>query len=318
MFAYVAYLATFAVGFLARPFGAIIFGPIGDRVGRKYAFLFTLLMMGGSTVAIGLLPTFHTAGWIAPIALIAIRVLQGLALGGEYGGAAVYVAEHVPDRRRGFYTSFIQLTGMLGFLLSLLVILSVQQVLGAERFSAWGWRVPFLGSLLLISVSVYIRLRMNESPVFAQIKARGMTSSQPLRDAFGKWENLRRVLVSLFGATAGISMLFYTGQFYALFYLQTILRVPVKTANIVMATALICASPFMIAFGALSDRVGRKVLMMLACGAGHRAVDAALSRDAERSGQQRGWRGGCQKSGDRRDHVVCDVARRRGPPDSSG
>ena len=268
VFAYVAYLATFAMGFLVRPFGAIIFGPIGDRVGRKYAFLFTLLMMGGATVAIGLLPTFKTAGWAAPIALIAIRVLQGLALGGEYGGAAVYVAEHVPDTRRGFYTSFIQLTGVLGFLLSLLVILTVQQILSPEAFSEWGWRVPFLASLVLVTISIYIRLGMSESPVFQHIKAQGQTSTQPLKDAFGKWENLRRVLISLFGATAGLGVIFYTGQFYALFYLQTILRVPPKTANTVVATALICASPFMIAFGALSDKVGRKWLMVTACGLG--------------------------------------------------
>ncbi|MGA8036410.1 MAG: MFS transporter [Candidatus Acidiferrales bacterium] len=266
VFAYVAYLATFAVGFLVRPFGALIFGPIGDRVGRKYAFLFTLLMMGGATVAIGLLPTFKTAGWIAPIALIAIRVVQGLALGGEYGGAAVYVAEHVPDARRGFYTSFIQLTGVIGFLLSLMVILGVQQSMSAESFAAWGWRIPFLASLALVSVSIYIRLKMSESPVFEQIKAQGMTSAQPLKDAFGKWENLRSVLISLFGATAGLGVIFYTGQFYALFYLQTILRVPPKTANIVVAVALVCAMPFMIYFGALSDRLGRKWIMVAACG----------------------------------------------------
>jgi MFS family permease len=268
VFAYAAYLATFAIGFLVRPFGAIIFGPIGDRIGRKYAFLFTLLMMGSATVAIGLLPTFKTAGWIAPIALIVIRVVQGLALGGEYGGACVWVAEHVPDRRRGFYTSFIQLTGVIGFLLSLLVILTLQQALGPDAFSEWGWRVPFLLSLVLVSVSVYIRLRMSESPVFAHIKAQGQTSAQPLRDAFGKWENLKRVLISLFGATAGLGVIFYTGQFYALFYLQTILRVPTQTANVIVAAALVCACPFMVLSGALSDRIGRKWLMLTACGLG--------------------------------------------------
>jgi MFS family permease len=266
VFAYVAYLATFAIGFLVRPFGAMIFGPIGDRVGRKYAFLFTLLMMGGSTIAIGLMPTFKTAGWIAPVALIVIRVLQGFALGGELGGAAIYVAEHVPDSRRGLYTSFIQVTAPLGFLLSLLVILSLQQFLGPEKFSAWGWRLPFLVSIVLVSVSIYIRLRMNESPVFARIKAQGRTSSRPLRDSFGKWPNLRRVLITLFGTTAGAAVVFYTGQFYALFYLQTILLVPAKSANVIVATALVCAAPFMFVFGALSDKIGRKWLIMTGCG----------------------------------------------------
>jgi MFS family permease len=264
-FAYIAYLATFAVGFLVRPFGALFFGWIGDRVGRRYAFLVTLSIMGGSTALIGLLPTFKTAGWLAPIALIAIRMLQGLALGGEYGGATVYVAEHVPDNRRGFYTSFIQITATFGLFVSLIVILVTQQSMSKDAFSDWGWRIPFLVSIILVSISLYTRLKMKESPIFQQIKAAGMTSTQPLRDAFTKWENLKRVLISLLGATAGQGVIWYTGQFYALFYLQTILKVPTKTANIIVAVALLCAMPFFTLFGALSDRIGRKWLMMAAC-----------------------------------------------------
>jgi len=264
-FAYIAYLATFAVGFLVRPFGALFFGRIGDIVGRKYAFLVTLSIMGGATALIGLLPTYKTAGWLAPIILIIIRVLQGLALGGEYGGAAVYVAEHVPDHKRGFYTSFIQITATLGLFVSLIVILLTQQSMTKEAFQDWGWRIPFLISIILVTISLYIRLKMKESPIFTQIKSAGMTSAQPLKDAFGKWENLKRVLISLFGATAGQGVVWYTGQFYALFYLQTILKVPAKTANIIIAIALLIAMPFFTLFGALSDRVGRKWLMMAAC-----------------------------------------------------
>jgi MFS family permease len=264
-FAYIAYLATFAVGFLVRPFGALFFGRIGDRVGRKYAFLVTLLIMGGATALIGLLPTYKTAGWLAPITLILIRVLQGLALGGEYGGAAVYVAEHVPDNKRGFYTSFIQITATLGLFVSLIVILLTQQSMSKDDFSAWGWRIPFLASIILVSISLYIRLKMKESPIFTQIKSAGMTSAAPLKEAFTKWENLKRVLISLFGATAGQGVIWYTGQFYALFYIQTILKVPTKTANIIVAIALLCAMPFFTFFGWLSDRIGRKWLMMAAC-----------------------------------------------------
>ena len=264
-FAYVAYLATFAVGFLVRPFGALFFGRIGDLVGRKYAFIVTLSIMGGATALIGLLPTFQTAGWFSPITLILIRVLQGLALGGEYGGAAVYVAEHVPDRKRGFYTSFIQITATLGLFVSLIVIVLTQQTMSKEAFSAWGWRIPFLASILLVSVSLYVRLKMKESPIFTQIKSAGMASTQPLTDAFTKWDNLKRVLISLFGATAGQGVVWYTGQFYALFYLQTILKINVKQANIIVAIALLCAMPFFTVFGALSDRIGRKWLMMAAC-----------------------------------------------------
>ena len=264
-FAYIAYLATFAVGFLVRPFGALFFGRIGDLVGRKYAFIVTLSIMGGATALIGLLPTYETAKWFAPITLILIRVLQGLALGGEYGGAAVYVAEHVPDKKRGYYTSFIQITATLGLFVSLIVILLTQQSMSKEAFNAWGWRIPFLASILLVSVSLYVRLKMAESPIFTQIKSAGMASTRPLTDAFTKWDNLKRVLISLFGATAGQGVVWYTGQFYALFYLQTILKINVKQANIVVAVALLCAMPFFTVFGALSDKIGRKWLMMAAC-----------------------------------------------------
>jgi MFS family permease len=264
-FAYIAYLATFAVGFLVRPFGALFFGRIGDVVGRKYAFLATLSIMGGATAIIGLLPSFKTAGWFAPITLLLIRVLQGLALGGEYGGATVYVAEHVPDGKRGFYTSFIQITATLGLFVSLLVILGTQSWMSKEDFADWGWRIPFLISIVLVSISLYIRMKMKESPIFAQIKSAGMTSLAPLKDAFGKWENLKRVLISLFGATAGQGVIWYTGQFYALFYLQTVLKVNAKTSNIIVAVALLLAMPFFTVFGAISDRVGRKWIMMAAC-----------------------------------------------------
>jgi len=263
--ALIAYLSTFAVGFLVRPFGALFFGRIGDLVGRKYAFLVTLSIMGGATALIGFLPTFATAGWFAPITLLLIRVLQGLALGGEYGGATVYVAEHVPDGKRGFYTSFIQITATLGLFVSLIVILVTQNAMTKDDFSRWGWRIPFLLSIVLVTISLYIRLKMRESPIFAQIKSTGMSSAQPLKDAFLKWENAKRVLISLFGATAGQGAVWYTGQFYALFYLQTVLSVNVKTANIIVAIALLCAMPFFTVFGSLSDKIGRKWMMMLAC-----------------------------------------------------
>jgi len=264
-FQYVAYLATFAVGFLVRPFGALFFGRIGDLVGRKYAFLVTLSIMGFSTFAIGLLPSYATAGWFAPIVLLLIRVLQGLALGGEYGGAAVYVGEHVPDNKRGFYTSFIQITATLGLFVSLIVILVTQNAMSKEDFAAYGWRIPFLISIILVMISLYIRLKMKESPIFAQLKSAGMTSTQPLKDAFTKWPNLKNVLISLFGATAGQGVVWYTGQFYALFYMQTILKVNVKSANVVVAIALLLGMPFFTVVGALSDRIGRKKLMMAGC-----------------------------------------------------
>ncbi len=263
--ALIAYLSTFAVGFVVRPFGALFFGRIGDLVGRKYAFLVTLLIMGGATAAIGFLPTYATIGIAAPIILLLIRILQGLALGGEYGGAAVYVAEHVPDERRGFYTSFIQITATLGLFISLLVILFVQNAMSRERFSSWGWRIPFIISIGLVGISLYIRIRMKESPIFQQIKSAGMTSAQPLKEAFTKWENLKSVLISLFGATAGQGVVWYTGQFYALFYLQTILKVNGRSANYIVAVALLLGMPLFVFFGALSDRIGRKRIMMLGC-----------------------------------------------------
>ena len=263
--ALLAYLSTFAVGFVVRPFGALFFGRIGDLVGRKYAFLVTLLIMGGATAAIGFLPTYATIGIAAPIILLLIRVLQGLALGGEYGGAAVYVAEHVPDEKRGFYTSFIQITASLGLFVSLVVSILVQNAMTREAFSAWGWRVPFIVSIFLVLVSLYIRLRMKESPIFTQIKSAGMTSSRPLVEAFTQWENLKRVLISLFGATAGQGVVWYTGQFYALFYLQTVLRVNARSAQYIIAIALLLAMPLFVFMGGLSDRIGRKWIMMLGC-----------------------------------------------------
>jgi len=263
--ALIAYLSTFAVGFVVRPFGALFFGRIGDLVGRKYAFLVTLLIMGGATASIGFLPTYASIGIAAPIILLVIRILQGLALGGEYGGAAVYVAEHVPDEKRGFYTSFIQITATLGLFVSLIVILFVQTLMSPQAFSSWGWRIPFLISLLLVAVSLYMRLRMKESPIFSQIKGAGMTSAQPLKEAFTNWANLRRVLISLFGATAGQGVVWYTGQFYALFYLQTILKVNGRSANYIVAMALLLGMPLFVFFGALSDRIGRKRIMLFGC-----------------------------------------------------
>jgi MFS family permease len=263
--ALIAYLSTFAVGFVVRPFGALFFGRIGDLVGRKYAFLVTLVLMGAATAIIGFLPTYASIGIAAPIALLLIRVVQGLALGGEYGGAAVYVAEHVPDGKRGFYTSFIQITATLGLFVSLGVIIVVQNAMSPEAFRAWGWRLPFLISIALVGVSLYVRLRMKESPIFQHIKSTGMTSTQPLRDAFTTRDNLRRVLVSLFGATAGQGVVWYTGQFYALFYLQTILKVHPTSANYIVAGALLLGMPLFVVFGALSDRIGRKKIMMAGC-----------------------------------------------------
>jgi MFS family permease len=264
-FAIIAYLSTFAVGFVVRPFGALFFGRIGDLVGRKYAFLITLIIMGGATALIGLLPTYATIGIAAPILLLLIRILQGLALGGEYGGAAVYVAEHVPDEKRGFYTSFIQITATLGLFVSLFVILVVQNAMPKDSFSEWGWRVPFLISIFLVGVSLYIRLRMKESPIFQHIKATGMTSAKPLKEAFTQWKNLKLVLISLFGATAGQGVVWYTGQFYALFYLQTILKVNLTSAYYIVATSLLLGMPFFVVFGGLSDRIGRKKIMMAGC-----------------------------------------------------
>jgi MFS family permease len=269
LFAYIAYLATFFVGFAVRPFGALFFGRIGDLVGRKYAFIVTLTIMGGATALVGALPTYATAGWFSPIVLIILRVLQGLALGGEYGGAAVYVAEHVPDSKRGFYTSFIQITATLGLFVSIAVILSTQSAMTDANFKEWGWRIPFLASLILVTISLYIRLKMEESPIFQQIKSAGMTSAQPLKEAFTVWPNLKQVLISLFGATAGQGVVWYTGQFFALFFMTAILKVPARDANIVIAKALLLGMPLFVLFGWLSDKIGRKKIIMagllLAC-----------------------------------------------------
>ena len=264
LFALIAYLATFAVGFVVRPFGALVFGRVGDFLGRRIAFIFTLMIMGFSTAAIGLMPTYKTAGWFSPVMLILIRVLQGLALGGEYGGAAVFVAEHVQDRQRGLYTSFIQSTASLGFVLSLGAIIATQQSMDAASFQSWGWRLPFLLSILIVAVSLWVRIRMKESPIFRHLKASGMRSTKPLTEAFGNWTNLKRVLISLFGATAGQGVVWYTGSFYALFYLQTILKFNAHTAHVLVAIATVAAVPFYTVFGALSDRIGRKKLMMTA------------------------------------------------------
>lgn len=264
-FAYIAYLATFAVGFVVRPFGALFFGRIGDKVGRKYAFIVTLSIMGLATALVGVLPTYATAGWFSPIVLIGLRVMQGLALGGEYGGAAIYVAEHVPDSKRGFYTSFIQITATLGLFVSLAVILVTQASMSDASFKAYGWRIPFLSSLVLVAISLYIRMKMKESPIFSQLKTAGMTSTKPLTDALTKWPNVKRVLVSLLGATAGQGVVWYTGQFFALFFLQTILKLNPRTANYAVAIALLLGMPFFTVFGALSDRIGRKRIMMAGC-----------------------------------------------------
>ncbi len=260
--AFLKTLATFAVGFAVRPLGALVFGRIGDLTGRKFAFLATLLIMGGSTAAIGFLPGYARIGIAAPIILVLLRLLQGLALGGEYGGAAVYVAEHAPDGRRGFYTSFIQTTATLGLFLSLAVILIVRGIVGEEAFKIWGWRIPFVISLLLVGISYYIRIRLRESPLFTILKDTGKTSQAPIQESFGTWARWKVFLVVLFGATAGQAVVWYTGQFYALLYLQTVLKVPLVTSYVVVAIALILGAPLFIFFGSLSDRIGRKKIMM--------------------------------------------------------
>ncbi|AFM13351.1 MFS transporter [Turneriella parva] len=257
-------LMAFAAGFAVRPFGAIVFGRLGDRVGRKHTFLITILIMGISTALVGVLPSYATIGVTAPIVLVSLRLLQGLALGGEYGGAATYVAEHAPHGRRGFYTSFIQTTATLGLFLSLLVILGCRSLFKAD-FDVWAWRIPFLLSIALLAISVYIRLQLSESPVFQRMKAEGKTSASPLKDAFAKWKNLKIVLFSLLGGTAGQAVVWYTGQFYALFFLLQILKVEAETANLLIAGALLIGTPFFLFFGALSDRVGRKPVVLLGC-----------------------------------------------------
>ena len=255
-------LATFAVGFAVRPFGALVFGRIGDMIGRKFAFLVTLLIMGGSTAAIGLLPGYQRIGLAAPIILVALRLLQGLALGGEYGGAAVYVAEHSPDGKRGFFTSFIQTTATLGLFVSLVVILVVRRAVGEDAFKAWGWRIPFLLSVVLVAMSYYIRMRLKESPLFTRLKESNRTSVAPIRESFGTAEKWKVFFLVLLGATAGQAVVWYTGQFYALYFLQTVLKVPLGTAYLIVAIALLAGAPLFIFFGSLSDRIGRKWIMM--------------------------------------------------------
>jgi MFS family permease len=255
-------LATFAVGFAVRPFGALVFGRIGDLVGRKFAFLVTLLIMGGSTAAIGFLPGYDRIGLAAPVILVLLRLLQGLALGGEYGGAAVYVAEHAPVGKRGYYTAFIQTTATLGLFISLIVILATRAFVGEEAFKVWGWRIPFLLSILLVGMSYYIRIRLKESPLFTKLKDAGNASKAPVRESFGTWSAWKIFLVVLFGATAGQAVVWYTGQFYALFFLQTVLKVPLGTAYKIVAVALLLGAPLFIVFGSLSDRIGRKKIMM--------------------------------------------------------
>ena len=258
-------LLAFAAGFLVRPFGALFFGRIGDLVGRKYTFLITILIMGLSTFGVGLLPSYATIGWPAPVILIILRMLQGLALGGEYGGAAVYVAEHAPVGRRGFYTAWIQTTATVGLLLSLVVILSLRLYMGEKAFADYGWRIPFLLSVGLLAISVWIRLQMNESPAFVKMKEEGTTSKAPLSEAFGQWKNMKMVIIALLGMVAGQAVVWYTGQFYALFFLQSILKVDLFTANVVVAWSLILGTGGFIFFGSLSDKIGRKPVILGAC-----------------------------------------------------
>jgi len=258
-------LSAFAAGFAVRPFGALVFGRIGDLVGRKYTFLVTMGLMGLSTFAVGLLPGYDTIGIASPIILVTLRIVQGLALGGEYGGAATYVAEHAPNNRRGLYTSFIQITATFGLFAALLVVLGVRTGMGEDTFSGWGWRVPFLLSAVLLGVSMWIRMQLNESPVYQKMKDEGTTSKSPIKDSFGKWGNLKFVLIALFGAVAGQAVVWYTGQFYAMFYLEKILKVDGATTNYLIAIALALGTPFFVFFGWLSDKIGRKYLILGGC-----------------------------------------------------
>ena len=258
-------LLAFAAGFLVRPFGALVFGRLGDMVGRKYTFLITIVIMGLATFIVGLLPNYAAIGVAAPVILIGLRMLQGLALGGEYGGAVVYVAEHSPHGKRGEYTSWIQTTATLGLLLSLIVILGVRTAVGEAAFADWGWRIPFLGSIFLLAISVYIRLSMNESPAFTKMKSEGKTSKAPLSESFGQWKNLKIVILALVGLTAGQAVVWYTGQFYALFFLTQSLKVDGVTVNLLVGASLIIGTPFFVLFGILSDKIGRKPIIMAGC-----------------------------------------------------
>jgi MFS family permease len=263
--AFIFALLAFAAGFIVRPFGALVFGRLGDMIGRKYTFLVTILIMGLSTFIVGILPNYAAIGVAAPLILIVLRLLQGLALGGEYGGAATYVAEHAPHGKRGAYTSWIQTTATLGLFLSLMVILGTRTAIGEQAFADWGWRIPFLVSILLLAVSVWIRLSMNESPAFRKMKEEGKTSKAPLSESFGQWKNLKIVILALIGLTAGQAVVWYTGQFYALFFLTQALKVDGATANIMIAIALLIGTPFFIVFGTLSDKIGRKPIIMAGC-----------------------------------------------------
>ena len=263
--AFIFALLAFAAGFIVRPFGAIFFGRLGDMIGRKYTFLITILIMGVSTFIVGILPNYASIGVAAPVILICLRLLQGLALGGEYGGAATYVAEHAPAGQRGAYTAWIQTTATLGLFLSLMVILGTRTIIGEEAFADWGWRVPFLVSVIMLIISVYIRLSMNESPAFVKMKAEGKTSKAPLSESFGQWKNLKIVILALFGLVMGQAVVWYSGQFYALFFLTQALKVDGATANIMVAISLIIGTPFFVIFGTLSDKIGRKPLILAGC-----------------------------------------------------
>ena len=263
--AFIAALMAFAAGFLVRPFGALVFGRLGDMIGRKYTFLVTILIMGMSTFIVGLLPGYASIGIAAPIILVGLRLLQGLALGGEYGGAATYVAEHAPHGRRGAYTSWIQTTATLGLFLSLIVIIAVKAILGDAAFNDWGWRIPFLMSIFLLAISVWIRLSLNESPAFKRMKEEGKTSKAPLSESFGQWKNAKIVLLALLGLTAGQGVVWYTGQFYALFFLTAQLKVEPTTAQLMIGASLLLGTPFFIIFGTLSDKIGRKPIIMAGC-----------------------------------------------------
>jgi MFS family permease len=263
--AFIFALLAFAAGFIVRPFGALVFGRLGDMIGRKYTFLVTILLMGVSTFLVGVLPNYAAIGVLAPIVLIVLRLLQGLALGGEYGGAATYVAEHAPNGKRGAYTAWIQTTATLGLFLSLLVILGTRTALGEDAFQEWGWRIPFIVSVFLLGISVWIRMSMNESPAFKKMKAEGKTSKAPLSESFGQWKNLKIVILALVGLVAGQAVVWYTGQFYALFFLTQTLKVDGATANILVAISLLIATPFFVVFGSLSDKIGRKPIILAGC-----------------------------------------------------
>ena len=260
--AFIFALLAFAAGFIVRPFGALLFGRLGDMVGRKYTFLITILIMGLATCVVGVLPSYEAVGMAAPVMLIGLRMMQGLAMGGEYGGAATYVAEYAPHNQRGYYTAWIQTTATLGLILALGVVLGLRLLLGEEAFASWGWRIPFLLSIVLLAVSVWVRLSMNESPAFLRLRERGRTSKAPISESFGRWPNLRLVLLALFGVVAGQAVVWYTGQFYAMFFLTSVLRVDPSTAQWLTVVALVIGTPFFIFFGALSDRIGRKPIIM--------------------------------------------------------